>query len=112
MPFIDADSVSSMVGHDDLRRAMSIRISRSVSMQGTARATPVIEIVENLEEALKICENLEELREDENKNEEEKQKNGLENGGMNHVIIANDEQQVWNFIDNTLSSNKSKFSCK
>ncbi|CCD83363.1 Muscarinic acetylcholine receptor gar-2 [Caenorhabditis elegans] len=93
LPFIDADSVSSMVGHDDLRRAMSIRISRSVSMQGTARATPVIEIVENLEEALKICENLEELREDENKNEEEKQKNGLENGGMNHVIIANDEQQ-------------------
>ncbi|CAI5446532.1 unnamed protein product [Caenorhabditis angaria] len=31
LPFIDADSVSSMVGHDDLRRAMSIKIPNSTT---------------------------------------------------------------------------------
>uniref|UniRef100_A0A1I7UD96 G_PROTEIN_RECEP_F1_2 domain-containing protein n=1 Tax=Caenorhabditis tropicalis TaxID=1561998 RepID=A0A1I7UD96_9PELO len=84
LPFIDADSVSSMVGHDDLRRVMSIRLSRSASTcHGTQ--TPVVELVENVEEVLGG-------KMDQNQLEEEKTKK-TENGGMHHVKISNDDQQ-------------------
>lgn len=109
LPFIDADSVSSMVGHDDLRRAMSIRLSRSASTQrpGTNSNTPVVELVQSLEEITVTGD-----QQDHNGNGEVKvdQENvekvkvekktagavgsgGIENGGMNHVTIADDEQQ-------------------
>ncbi|KAF1762490.1 hypothetical protein GCK72_010752 [Caenorhabditis remanei] len=91
LPFIDADSVSSMVGHDDLRRAMSIRISRSASGTGRHIGTPpVVELIENVDEVLGEQIVVEE-------HVEEKKKlgggGGIENGGMNHVTIADDEQQ-------------------
>ncbi|ULT99339.1 hypothetical protein L3Y34_000588 [Caenorhabditis briggsae] len=95
LPFIDADSVSSMVGHDDLRRAMSIRLSRSASTQRGNIDTPVVELIENLDEIMSG------IKEDQNGNEEikgeqggeEKKKSGIENGGMHHVTIAAEDEQ-------------------
>ncbi|UMM22010.1 hypothetical protein L5515_003446 [Caenorhabditis briggsae] len=95
LPFIDADSVSSMVGHDDLRRAMSIRLSRSASTQRGNIDTPVVELIENLDEIMSG------IKEDQNGNEEikgeqggeEKKKSGIENGGIHHVTIAAEDEQ-------------------
>ncbi|CAL2036031.1 unnamed protein product [Caenorhabditis brenneri] len=108
LPFIDADSVSSMVGHDDLRRVMSIRLSRSAS---TCRGpqTPVVEVIENVEEVLIALDTDGGIQNNNNNNNivepvangggaaevvAEKKKSGIENGGtMHHVTIANDQQQ-------------------
>ncbi|EGT44354.1 CBN-GAR-2 protein [Caenorhabditis brenneri] len=111
LPFIDADSVSSMVGHDDLRRVMSIRLSRSAS---TCRGpqTPVVEVIENVEEVLIALDTDGGIQNNNNNNNNvvvepvanggggavevvaEKKKSGIENGGtMHHVTIANDQQQ-------------------
>lgn len=104
LPFIDADSVSSMVGHDDLRRAMSIRLSRSASTQrpATNSNTPVVELIENLEEITVVGQQdlngngevkVVEEKEVEKVRVEKKKSGGIENGGMHHVKIADDEQQ-------------------
>ncbi|CAI2348027.1 unnamed protein product [Caenorhabditis sp. 36 PRJEB53466] len=88
LPFIDADSVSSMVGTDDLRRAMSIRISRSASQHGTGGcATPVEHVLVDMTEEHEEKE-VGELAED-----VAEKKPMLENGGLHHVTIADDDQQ-------------------
>lgn len=75
-----------MVGHDDLRRAMSIRVSRSASQHGSGGcATPV-----KIEEVVVLEDNVVELAE--GVLEEGSEKKTVENGGMHHVTI--DVQQV------------------
>uniref|UniRef100_A0A8R1DMB8 Uncharacterized protein n=1 Tax=Caenorhabditis japonica TaxID=281687 RepID=A0A8R1DMB8_CAEJA len=86
LPFIDADSVSSMVGTDDLRRAMSIRVSASVTIQEAVASDGDSPNLEVEPEKIEV--------EDEND----------ENGGFedehdekpdereHHVTIADDEQ--------------------
>ncbi|CAP35134.2 Protein CBR-GAR-2 [Caenorhabditis briggsae] len=88
LPFIDADSVSSMKSNE-------YSIIEKCSTQRGNIDTPVVELIENLDEIMSG------IKEDQNGNEEikgeqggeEKKKSGIENGGMHHVTIAAEDEQ-------------------